>query len=363
MKKIILIFIALVFLYSLIFSVNATIISNCTTINSAGTYQLNQSIVTSSINPCIEIHADDVVLDGNGYSLLFNNSYGIYLNSSTSDLDTVTIKNFSNISGNNFPIFFEYAHIRNINALTITDNNIGYGGIALGGVSRGYFARNNFVNNSGISFLGEVLEINFVNNSLPAGCSVFFYNSTSVVSFEDSNFQNVWYRTDDNNFLAFINFTGGSGIVYFHIGNDVFSSYFPIVQNNFIQTGSFNPIANESAEILFLNLIFTTPVILRNGVLCDPLICSSLQGNSSSYYFNISQGGNYSLAENSTIVISSITSWDIFDSAGAGLGMFMQTLAIALPPLLFGLALALIIGGVAWGIAEMLYRFANKNIK
>lgn len=79
------------------------------------------------------------------------------------------------------------------------------------------------------------------------------------------------------------------------------------------------------------------------------------QGNGD-FYFNIN-------SVPSIPVTPSITSWAIFDSAGAGLGIFMQILAVVLPPLLIGLAICIVIFMVGWGIAEILYKFADKNIK
>lgn len=44
-------------------------IGNCTTISTPGNYELTQDIVNTNEDPCIEILADDVTFDGNGFTI------------------------------------------------------------------------------------------------------------------------------------------------------------------------------------------------------------------------------------------------------------------------------------------------------
>lgn len=77
------------------FSIMATSITNCTNITSPGDYQLDNDIINSSISNCINISANNVTLDCQGYTIDGNNTarFGIIANRSSSTNTNITIRN------------------------------------------------------------------------------------------------------------------------------------------------------------------------------------------------------------------------------------------------------------------------------
>jgi len=100
-----------------------TPISSCTDISSSGYYYLTQNItgLLSGQYYCIGIFANDVVLDGNGYSLTGpGDGYGIYV-----PRTNVTVKNLA-VSGYYLGIYLSYLSSNNtITNVTAISNNKG----------------------------------------------------------------------------------------------------------------------------------------------------------------------------------------------------------------------------------------------
>lgn len=84
----------LVFLFASLFLISSvsavTTVSDCTTLSTNDTYVLNQSFTTTTGSPCLEFDSDDVVLDGNGYTISGGNQNAI----DTAGFNNITIKNF-----------------------------------------------------------------------------------------------------------------------------------------------------------------------------------------------------------------------------------------------------------------------------
>ncbi|MEM2727295.1 MAG: hypothetical protein QXV61_03455, partial [Archaeoglobaceae archaeon] len=99
-KSIIEIFAVLFLVWSIFpaFAEDFTNVSECMDITQSGNYRLNQSIfgpqMFSGRDYCVGIFADDVVLDGNGYTLN-GDSFGAGINITGNN---VVVKNFGGIS-------------------------------------------------------------------------------------------------------------------------------------------------------------------------------------------------------------------------------------------------------------------------
>jgi len=157
-----------------------TEIDSCGTLDTPGeTYVLNQSIFSHST--CIQINANNVVLDGNGYDLIGNNSYqrGIWLNGD----DHVVIKNFRNIvnmSPSYVDNFIGGIWVRNAENLTI--ENITF-------IDNGFYdiKLENVINSS-------VEDINIYNK----GGYGILLDEVLGVGVEDSVFSNIYIEQTDN---------------------------------------------------------------------------------------------------------------------------------------------------------------------
>ncbi|MDZ7687928.1 MAG: NosD domain-containing protein [Halobacteriales archaeon] len=123
-------------------------VSECQTLNTQGeTYELNQNITNSTVGTCISITADDVVLDGNGFTVDGTNktagSFGIVAD----EVDNVTIKNFGNVTRWQDGIL-----VGDSSNLTLTDstvNNNGRNGVLLTGSSNSELTDNTVSVNDG----------------------------------------------------------------------------------------------------------------------------------------------------------------------------------------------------------------------
>ena len=94
------------------------VVYQCGTIDSAGTYTLNQSV--NSSGTCITINVDDVTLDGNGENIIFNgvpddSQYGILISGARTN---ITIKNFAGINDS------DTSGTNGDNSGIIADNNL-----------------------------------------------------------------------------------------------------------------------------------------------------------------------------------------------------------------------------------------------
>lgn len=69
-------------------------VSSCTTIGSPGTYSLTADVIDSGAVRCIEITANDVVLDGQGYTIDGTGTgYGVWVDNTSATATNVTVEN------------------------------------------------------------------------------------------------------------------------------------------------------------------------------------------------------------------------------------------------------------------------------
>ncbi|MEM2694000.1 MAG: right-handed parallel beta-helix repeat-containing protein [Archaeoglobaceae archaeon] len=123
------------------FAEDFTNVSECMNITQSGNYRLVNSIsgLLSGKNYCINISANDVVLDGQGFSVTGSGSEtGILVQA-----NNVTIKNVS-VSAYGFGIYLSSSSSNTIANNTISNNNNG-GGISF------YYSSNNTVTDNSLS--------------------------------------------------------------------------------------------------------------------------------------------------------------------------------------------------------------------
>jgi len=181
MKKLWLIPIMLLFIVSSSLAYNVT---SCQSIITPGYYEILNDITIDS-NPCISIQTDDVILNGNGYSLIGNFSWsGIEISShSNITIENLTIKNVDNAiigTANNSVISF-------VNVYNVTDS-AGHGGIIL----RGYY---NLISNNYID-----LNTTTTSDMYTDIAGVHYYSyAGQAVGIEVSNGE---YITISNNYIT-----------------------------------------------------------------------------------------------------------------------------------------------------------------
>lgn len=152
-------------------------ITTCQNITTSGTYILENDLIGANITPipfrtngCLIIYADNVVLDGNGFSIVNNatdDAVGIEINASN-----VEIKNFKNISAYAFAIFGVTGENNSIHNSTILFNQVG---------SAFYQMNNtNIYNNSIINIIDEGIAIGYSHNfSIHDN---YFFNMTKAIN-------------------------------------------------------------------------------------------------------------------------------------------------------------------------------------
>ncbi|MBN2881363.1 right-handed parallel beta-helix repeat-containing protein [Candidatus Woesearchaeota archaeon] len=103
---------------------NTHYISGCTNITSSGIYILTANIINSATNYCINISANNVTFDGQGYTLDGNNAadYGIYVGRSSLMNTNVTVKNITLTNWDTAAINYYQAMRNSIEHINITSN-------------------------------------------------------------------------------------------------------------------------------------------------------------------------------------------------------------------------------------------------
>ncbi len=173
-------------------------VSNCTTIVASGEYRLNKSIIDSTTNKCIDIQANNVLLDCQGNSIdaarLSFPDYGIYAWRSSLQTANITIKNCIVNEWDTDNIYFYNTRdieIDNVNS----SNSLDYGIYA-------WYANNLVINNSffnnnmGLSMYivsnGYIIN-NITANNNPSGAlfsASSVYLSTPMNIIKNSRFEN-----------------------------------------------------------------------------------------------------------------------------------------------------------------------------
>jgi parallel beta-helix repeat protein len=217
-----------------------TEITGCTQITSPGEYRLVNDIIDSDASTCIDIQADNVILDCQGHTIdgvWASGTYGIYVSRSSSTATNITIKNcivtgwfngidlsysnnntLINIASNSNYYFGIHLYYSNYNTLTnITSNSNYQDGINL--YESDYNTLTNITSNSNY---GSGIGLYFSNNN----------NLTNITSNYNSNVNGI--RLYYSNYNTLTNITSN----YNFRGIVVDNSKYNIIENSIIQGNS-----------------------------------------------------------------------------------------------------------------------------
>ena len=197
------------------------IIYECGEINESGNYVLNQSINGSGIasfTPCLNISADNVVIDGKGFDL-FGNDTIVTSGISAEGRRNVTIKNFKNITDFYYGVSFLSVNNSIIRNLTASSNG------AVGVSLEGYF---NVLEDLALNYNGYALSVGGISNNITNiignnnGGGAEFYGLTNEET-TDFSTNNIFTNLTFNH-----NFYSGATLSY--LSENVFSGI--TVNNN-----------------------------------------------------------------------------------------------------------------------------------
>ncbi len=178
-------------------------VSGCMNLNQSGeTYYLNQSIWNSTETACINISADNITFDCQGYTIDGNdtdNTYGIYIYRNSSTNTNITIKNctitdwedgiyFKNASGNIFQNIISVSSQYGIYFISSSSNKL---------------ENLSLINNSFFDFYTEVKTDSDCNNELinVSGTDnkpIVYYNDTVDLKNWDNNASQIILCNADN---------------------------------------------------------------------------------------------------------------------------------------------------------------------
>jgi parallel beta-helix repeat protein len=221
-----------------------TEITDCTTITSPGEYRLVNDIIDSSASTCINIQANDVVLDCQGYTIdgvYSTNSYGIYIYQHSN----ITIKNC--IVTNWYNGVYLYSSNSNT-LLNITANSNAYSGI--------------FLRSSSSNILS-----NIITNSNYYGIDILVSNSNTLLNITaNSNDYGILLSSSNSNTLLNITAnSNGYGIYLINLAssntiensvirsNSRYGIYLYSVGNNLI----YNNLLNNAINFQFSGTVYT----------------------------------------------------------------------------------------------------------
>ena len=296
----------------------SNLLTSCQNLSTAGTYVLQNDIL-GIVGDCFTISADDITLDGNGFTIDgVENDLGV----TADERDNLTIKNFFNITDFRTAIRFS-----NINNSLITNNtfNSNEFGIRLGANSNNNIITNNTANsNTDIGIrLNDALNTKVTNNTA---------NSNSIYGIQiggTSNNNQFLNNQITNNTLKAINDITGNFFINYLIYNNSFGdirwndngtgSFLRIMDLNgsiglginltignntvFLDASAFTlGLINSSANITLYGMdsfSFSNPVVLRNGLECTNDECYNFTHlDVATIKFNVTYAGaNYTIGE------------------------------------------------------------------
>jgi parallel beta-helix repeat protein len=175
---------------------NGTTVYDCGIINESGTYTLNQSIDNRE-GTCIEIQADYVVLDGDGFYIDGNDiGYGIGIK--VEGYNHSVIKNFANVTGFYYGITLTSNYNNTINDVNTSYNTIGID-LSNSGDNNIYNIVSDFNSYNGLD-IGEGSNYNQFSD-------ISARNNDAIGLSVDSSSGNIFsnIETNYNNYGAYIN--------------------------------------------------------------------------------------------------------------------------------------------------------------
>jgi len=196
MKKFLLFAIFLISFSFMISSVKAvTYISDCSDLNQSGeTYYLTADIIDSSISPCINISANNVILDCQGHIIDGDDvaEYGIYVYRSEITTTNITIKN---CILSNWATAGIYLFSSSNNQIINSTSNSNYHGIYLDSSSN-----NQIINSTSNSNYHGIYLDSSSNNQIIN--STFNYNSDTGIYLDYSSNNQIINSTSNSNYYG-----------------------------------------------------------------------------------------------------------------------------------------------------------------
>lgn len=149
-----------------------TNVTKCMELNESGEYRLNNSILDSGISKCINVTANDIILDCQGYTIDGDDAadYGIYIYRDDSNSTNITIKNCNISNWDTAGIYMVNSHNNTISNTTLFSNLDN--GIFISSSNYNTIANVSAVSSgaSGVSMIlskwNKILDSNLKNNSL-----------------------------------------------------------------------------------------------------------------------------------------------------------------------------------------------------
>lgn len=179
----------------------ATELDSCTTINESGRYELTRDIADSEEDTCIEITANDVILDGNGHTIDGNvtdsqlDEFTATLNDNTNTFFTDRERSRVGVSvGSNTTI----SNIR-VRNLTVSDWRFG---ISYESVSDGRVRDVTALNNGDGIAAHNSSDITFVDSTTSAGTRGFVIDSRNEGTSGENTITNVESRSNALNGIS-----------------------------------------------------------------------------------------------------------------------------------------------------------------
>ena len=254
-------------------------ISGCSDITSPGTYTLNQSILDSSTSYCINISANNVVLDCQGHTIDGNDlaDYGIYILRSSEQTTNITVKNCVVTDWDSANIYLKYANgntITNVTANSSPDN-----GFYL------YYSDSNTISNStansnnqnGFYFLSS--DSNSISNCTANSNNYGFY-------FSSSNSNTISKFTANLNNYGFYLSSARSNTIS---NSTVQESYYYDFYIYGTDSDCNNKIENLTGSNNLPIKYFNSSVTLQNEVLSELILCNADYSNIENITINASQ--------------------------------------------------------------------------
>ncbi|MEM3405937.1 MAG: NosD domain-containing protein [Candidatus Pacearchaeota archaeon] len=267
-------FIIILFFYNSISFVSAaTEISSCTTITSPGEYTLTADIINSSASICIDIQANDVTLDCQGYTIDgkdTSNTYGIRVYRSSSTDTNVIIKNciltdwfggiylyrannntIINSTSNSNSQYGIYLSSSSNNTIINSIFNSNYYGIYLTSSSNNNTIINSTANSNsqyGIYLASSSNNNQIINSTFNSNSQygIFLYsssNNTIINSIFNSNYYGIYLSSSSNNQII------NSSL----INNIVYDLYLYSSQDSYCQNKLENVIGTDNKPIIYYN--------------------------------------------------------------------------------------------------------------
>ena len=293
-NKSFLIFVLLgIFLFGVMGCVSAVDVSGCQTISAEGHYNLIQNI-TNPTADCLLITSDNVILDGNGFSIVNESFTSRAIRVKASN---IIIKNFNidvddTTGTNGYGVYID--HTSDMNNITVRDSTFSCGTClyAREGCSNAevYFINNTFSEDSyypiffgkDVSFMN--ISGNFFNSSIP----IYHYSGGGYIINDLVVENNDFYNSGVSLYSILIN-------NYNFSRNRIYNPTYSILYT----TGS---ITNLTAEENYLEDFTGNDYFVRNGASSSNLVCRDniINGSQAAYLFSFVGDLNDSIIEGNT---------------------------------------------------------------